>query len=603
MIVRVVPNVTGLDKRFDYRVPGVLADRIEIGAVVRVDLHGRRVGGWVVAIDPDDAFGGGELAEIVKVTGLGPSRDLIALAEWAAVRWVGRVRHFLHAATPPRAVVALPVSRRGAGQLEPRSPATSSLLSSSGECQAPQADVAGGSAHSTPGGAPPTDGGGVVVLPPTADPIPIIASAVAIGPTLVIEPSVDRAAVLAARLRRSGVSVALLPREWAQAAGGVDVVIGPRAAAWAPCPELAVAIVLNEHDEALQAEGSPTWHARDVIIERCRRAGASAVLVSPVPTLTALTWAEPSGAVRRPSPDRTTRGWPKIQIIDRSDVEPWKRSLLSSELIQELRTPDRTVVCVSNTTGRAKLLACRSCRALARCEVCDAAVGLGDDDRLRCPRCDTQRPQVCLSCHHTAFANVRPGINTLVEEITAAAGRSAVLVDGRDDDVPPASGVYVGTEAVLHRVDNVDTVAFLEFDRELLAPRYRATEQALGLLARAATLTGPGPAGGKLMVQTFLADDPVVRAIAHLDFETIAHIERGRRDALGLPPFAALAEISGAGAEDFVASLPVDSAVAVVGDGDGFAVRAPDWTGLGRYLSSGERPSGKRLRVAVDPPR
>ena len=45
--------------------------------------------------------------------------------------------------------------------------------------------------------------------------------------------------------------------------------------------------------------------------------------------------------------------------------------------------------------------------------------------------------------------------------------------------------VHVGTEAALHRVTEADAVAFLDFDQELLAPRYRAAEEAFALLARA----------------------------------------------------------------------------------------------------------------------
>src|SRR5690606_31959252 len=162
----------------------------------------------------------------------------------------------------------------------------------------------------------------------------------------------DQAILLAARLRRSGLTVALAPHDWAAAAGGVDVVIGSRVAAWAPCPGLVAAVVVDEHDEALQDEGSPTWHARDVVIERCRRAGASVLLVSPCPTLAAIEW----GPVTRPPHDRERKGWPIVEVIDRTDEEPWKRSLLTSELIRHLRDHTRRVVCVSNTTGRARLL-------------------------------------------------------------------------------------------------------------------------------------------------------------------------------------------------------------------------------------------------------
>ena len=47
-VARVLPDVTGLDKEFDYLVPEELIDAVTAGVMVRVELHGRRVGGWVV---------------------------------------------------------------------------------------------------------------------------------------------------------------------------------------------------------------------------------------------------------------------------------------------------------------------------------------------------------------------------------------------------------------------------------------------------------------------------------------------------------------------------------------------------------------------------
>src|SRR5688572_11634020 len=82
-VVRVVPDVAGIAKRFDYVVPARLDDAVAVGTLVRIDLHGRRVPGWVVDVDvspPDDV----SLREIARVTGIGPSRDLVELADWAA---------------------------------------------------------------------------------------------------------------------------------------------------------------------------------------------------------------------------------------------------------------------------------------------------------------------------------------------------------------------------------------------------------------------------------------------------------------------------------------------------------------------------------------
>ncbi len=162
--------------------------------------------------------------------------------------------------------------------------------------------------------------------------------------------------------------------------------------------------------------------------------------------------------------------------------------------------------------------------------------------------------------------------------------------------MPRRAGVYVGTEAVLHRVASADVVAFLDFDSEMLAPRYRAGEQALALIVRA------GRIAPEVLVQTFSPDHEVLLAAANGDPAILLDGERARRQLLGLPPFGALAVVSGTGAAEVVAQLP--PVVQVGGDGtDRFLVRAADWTTLGTALNAAERPSGSRLRVEVDPAR
>jgi primosomal protein N' (replication factor Y) len=152
---------------------------------------------------------------------------------------------------------------------------------------------------------------------------------------------------------------------------------------------------------------------------------------------------------------------------------------------------------------------------------------------------------------------------------------------------------------VLHRAGRADVVAFLDLDAELLAPRYRAGEQAMTLLARAARLVGGRNAGGRLLVQTFLPRHEVLQSVLHADPSRVAKVELSRRELLGLPPFAALAAISGGGALEFAAAtgLEVSSAGEVV------LLRAPSWDLLGAALTRTPRPKGSRLRIEVDPPR
>ena len=581
-VARVLPNVTGLDKSFDYLIPDDLTvpprfGPVRVGTVVRVELHGRRIGGWISEILDlgDAAVDRSSLKPIAKVTGHGPDAELFELADWASVRWAARrSRPFLVAASPARAITSLPPGRRTAPVLSPASPATTELLAS---------------------------GGGVLRLPPRSDVLPALRSVVAHGPTVVVTPTISDARVIATRLRRSGVSVALMPDDWAAAMGGVDLVIGPRSAAWAPCPDMASAVVIDEHDEALQEERAPTWHARDVLVERCRRSGVPHLLISPAPTLTAVVTGGGEGSggeavVVHPPFTRERAAWPKITVVDRTNEEPWKKSLVTSTLIDRLRDPDLTVVCISNITGRARILACRSCEALIRCETCDAAVGLTSDNALVCTRCSTERPAVCQACGASNFANLRPGVSRLREELEGAAARHVVEITGADTEPPGAAGVYVGTEAALYRVPSADVVAFLEFDSEMLAPRFRAAEQALALIIRAGRLAP------EVLVQTFSPDHEVIRAAAAGNPDEVVRVERQRREMLGFPPFGALASISGTGSSEVVGQLGSD--VQVGGDDvTGYVVRADDWTTLGLALNATERPKGSRVRIQVDPPR
>jgi primosomal protein N' (replication factor Y) (superfamily II helicase) len=573
LVARVVPDVTGLDKSFDYLVPDALASQVQIGSIVRVPLHGRRVGGFVVALGAA-SVAVERLKPITKVTGVGPAADIHELAAWASVRWAARrLRPFLVAASPPGAVVRLPPPRRSTMPVPgPVDAGAASMLAS---------------------------GGGVLRHPPTADELPVVLAACRLGSTLVVVPSIDRARVLAARLRRTGREVALVPDEWAAARAGVDVVIGARTAVWAPCADLAAVVVLDEHDEALQEERAPTWHARDVARERARRASVPALFVSPAPSVAVLA----SSPLARPSTADERAGWPLVEVVDRSRDAPWLTSLVSSALIRHLREPGRRVVCVLNTRGRAALVACRTCTALQRCESCEAAVSVGDDGVFRCRRCGLSRPVVCQACGATAMKNVRPGVSRLAEELEAAASRAVTAVSVDHDDDIGDTEIHVGTEAVLHRVRQADVVAFLDFDAELLAPRYRASEQAMSLLVRAARLVGPRAGGGRLLVQTTLPQHVVVRSALLADPGRLAADESRMRALLRFPPASALAVIDGAGADTWMPALR-ERGLEVLGPTDGrYLVRAEDWMTLGRAIVDVAPPKGARVRVAVDPPR
>ncbi|HZN14975.1 MAG TPA: hypothetical protein VFB78_11935, partial [Acidimicrobiales bacterium] len=131
-------------------------------------------------------------------------------------------------------------------------------------------------------------------------------------------------------------------------------------------------------------------------------------------------------------------------------------------------------------------------------------------------------------------------------------------------------------------------------------PRYTALEHAMGLLARAGRLVGGRRRGGRVVVQTRLPDHEVIAAALHADPALVTTPDAERRRALALPPYSALAVVSGEAAEAFVGDV---AGIEVRGPVDGmWQLRADDHTALGNALAAVPRPPG-RLRIEVDPRR
>lgn len=645
--VSVQPDVVAIDRSFTYAVPEAWqadsrAGRLEVGSMVRIDLHGRRVGGWVteVGVVPPD---GVELRPLARLRGLGPPPDLMDLARWAAWRWAGSEVTFLRLASPSRAVagaVSTPAARSasvgdrfgsgsgisdgfraGSGpralkfragldagdaavfdavsaalsgaavpdsEPEPGAPSQKATISISPMTTVP---------NSGPGLGAPRGAVSVLRLPPVQDPVPVALAAASRGDALVIVPEAVAARRVARALRRAGARVAAAPDGWAEAAGGGCTVVGSRAAAWMPMPHLAAVAVFDEHDETLKSSQMPAWNARDVALERARRAGCPAVLTSPVPSLEALR------AGRLLSPDRESEraGWPLVEVIDRRDDDPVKGGLLAEALPSRLPRAG-PVVCVLNRTGRSRLLACRACGELVRTADGRAAMMITEGVLVSADGGE-ERPAVCLECGSTVLRNLRAGVARAREELEALLGEPVGEVTAATPPADPGAGprVVIGTDAVLYRAGSAAAVAFLDFDQELLAPRQRAAEQALALLARAARVLGGRSARGRLIVQTRQPDHIVLAAARGADPSVVAVAERDRRRLLGIPPYGAQAQVSGPGAEALIAALDPAAAIEVRGPRQNrYLLRAPEQATLLDALATANRPS-ERVRIEVDP--
>lgn len=571
-----MPDVSGIDKVFDYLVPDSLCDRAWVGAKVRVNLNNRRVGGWIVALhtesDRHDGFEIDRLLPIVSVSGHGVEPDLVALTRWMAETFFGSWRATLASASAPHVRAKTIHPHRGSGRehgVDEVSTSVRRLL---------------------------VGGGGLVIVPPLGSALSAIAEMAQSGPVLAICPTHKMATLGAASLRRKGLTTAVVPEQWDAARAGVDVVIGARSAVIAPCADLGAIVVIDEHDELLHEERAPTWNAVDVARERARAAQLPLVVTSPIPSAESLHRYNDSLAVAR-----TSQQWPEIEIVDLGEV-PVSGSLLSSQLLAAVSNAKNTVACVLNTKGKARLIVCRSCRDVQLCPQCQSLLAQ-NNDVLLCPRCGDEHGSVCLSCGRTSFVVPRGGMNQLAAQIRTSVGREVIEVSGETGEPWGDGSIYVGTEAVLHRVSRVDVVVFADIDRDLGAPRVTAAREVLALVTRAARLVGDR---GRVIIQTRRMDHPVIAALgAQIPLDSVMEwcdSDRQQRHLLSLPPYSRLVRVTVRGPHS-LEEIPEIAGVDIARHEDYVLLKSSDHDTLIGAVGALRQLFGTHLGVYCDPVR
>ena len=280
-------------------------------------------------------------------------------------------------------------------------------------------------------------------IPPATDLLDAVLAVVAdtqqrgrAGSVLVLVPSVGWAERLTGRLNRRGVAATTA---WAPARAGWPVVVGSRAAAWAPVPELAAAVVFDAHDAAYVEQSAPTYSAVDVVGERAARAGAPCLVVSSAADVGVKshgywTRAQSIGGAGRMG--RAAVGRPSRRRSPRACSPKSSCGLPATcSMIRRPWTGRAPLVCVYNRTGGARLLGVCQLRQVAQCTRCTAAVRKVDD-RLVCPRCGEERPLVCAACGKHPPQDLRAGVTRLREELAALLGTEVGEVSG----AAPAAG-------------------------------------------------------------------------------------------------------------------------------------------------------------------
>ena len=564
-VARVVVDVplAHLDRPFDYLVPAGLADAVVAGSRVRVRFAGQLVDGVVLARTPASDHDG-KLAYVERSVSGEPvlAPEIAALARAVAERWAGSLTDVLRLALPPRharaEAAAVPEPPALPDPPSPEGwdayPAGAALLRALTDGRSPRAvwsalpgeswttRYAEAAAAALAGGR-----GAVLVVPDRTDLDRLDAALTAVL-------GAGRHVALAADL-----GPAERYRRWlAVRRGGVRVVAGTRAAAFAPVADLGLVAVWDDGDDLLAEPRAPYPHARDLLVLRAHLAGAGALLGAYARTAEAQQLIETGWAHPVVPPRETVRARaPRVAATgDEFELarDPGARSArlptVAWRTAREALAAGAPVLVQVPRRGYAPSLACARCRTPARCAHCSGPLGAGSGGAVpACRWCG--RPAAAWACPVCGSERLRAaviGAARTAEELGRAfpgvpvrtSGGASVLVD-----VPGEPALVVATPGAEPAAEGGYGAALLLDGWALLTrPDLRAAEEALRRWANAAALVRPAGAGGRVLVGAD-AGLPVVQALVRWDPAGFAGRELAERSALAFPPAARFASLTG----------------------------------------------------------
>ncbi len=488
-----------------------------------------------------------------------------------------------------------------------------------------------------------------------------VAEALARGrQALVMVPEI---ALTAQWLERFHARFGVAPAEWhselpmarrratwrAVADGTAPVVVGARSALFLPYADLGLVVVDEEHDGSYKQEEGVIYNARDMAVVLGRLAHIPVVLVSATPSLETVVNVQ-SGRYRHLQlPDRFGGAeLPTISAVDLRTDPPPRGHWLSPTVVKavgEALAAGSQAMLFLNRRGYAPLTLCRSCGHRMECPNCQAwLVEHRHAGRLECHHCGFHAaiPEKCPNCTApNSFAACGPGVERVAEEVARLFPEARAAVMASDTIAGPTAAadlvravaehrvdVLIGTQIVAkgHHFPLLTVVAVVDADLGLAGGDLRAAERTYQLLSQVAGRAGRAERPGRVFLQTYAPEHPVMEALLSGDRDAFIAREATERRDHDLPPFGRMVALIASGTDpdrvaQFVRALaraaPAVPDVHVLGPAPAplavlrgrhrhrllvkatRAVNVQDY--LRRWLGAVPVPGGVHLAVDVDP--
>lgn len=627
-----------LDRLFDYEVPETLSERARVGARVKVRFAGRKLDGWITELTAESSVA--KLSRIESVVSpeeiLRP--ELVRLIRAVADHYAGTFSDVMRLAIPPRharteAAVQQPWPTPACDQpaaVLSGYPAGRGFLEALADGGLPRAfwqvapvadtpgDWAAGFADAT--AATLQSGRSSLVLVPNERELAHCYR--------VFSETFGKRTVA---VLHAGLGPSARYRNYLAAARGVaKILIGTRAAAFAPMSDLGLIAMWDDGDDSFSDRHAPYPHAREVAAIRIAQQRTAALFASHARTAEIQRWLQRgwlSPVELTPAGQRAIS--PAVKIAGDSDIE-----LERDRLARQVRLPNQAFALLRRglaqgpvlvqvpRTGYAVSLACDQCREPARCPVCTGPLRrVAGDATPQCSWCARLQPDwACPNCGGKRLRAPRVGAARTAEELARAfPGVAAINSSGEriEVDVPDHPAIVVATPGGEPSAPTGYAAALLlDVDVVLSRVDLRIHEESLRRWLAATSLVRPGAAGGSVLAVGDPAN-PVLQSLVRLDPASAAARELADRAETGFPPAAKLVSVRGphAGLVEFLAAGDFEMAERIGPAG----ISNDDWSLLLRCrledgprlieqvkLAMSDRSAHKRagtLRVQVDPQR
>jgi len=343
--------------------------------------------------------------------------------------------------------------------------------------------------------------------------------------------------------------------------GEADIIIGTRSALFTPMKNPGLIIIDEEHDGSYKQQEGLRYHARDLALVRAHQEDIPIVLGSATPSLESLHNAhtgryallrlnQRAGGAQQP---RFLRLDVKSRPLDSGISGPMQQA------IGQTLAAGQQVLVFLNRRGFAPTLLCHDCGWLSECPRCDARMTVHQrSGELRCHHCGhvERVPRNCPACGKVDLRPVGAGTERAEERLAILFPDYPVLRVDRDSTSRKDAMnqlfatiqkgqpcILVGTQMLAkgHHFPRVTLVSILDADGGLFSGDFRASERMAQLIVQVAGRAGRAEEPGKVIIQTHLADHPLLIQLTEQGYFAFAEQALSERRAAGLPPFSHLA--------------------------------------------------------------